>query len=82
MFLMRLGPGKFAYLSYEIKGDRMYILSTYTPEEFRGRGIAAELTREALEYARREGLKVVPVCSYTKRFLEKNKEYSSLVVEG
>ena len=82
-FLVRLVPGKYAYLGYKVEGGKFYIETTYTPEEYRGRGIAAYLTRVAIEWAREKGLKVVPVCSYAVYFFKKNKDlWDVLAPEG
>lgn len=81
-FLIRFGPGKYAYLGYRINNGKMYIETTYTPPEFRGRGIATRLMKEALKYAEENGLKVVPVCSFAVVFFRKYKEYRHLMAEG
>ena len=78
-FLIRLGPGKYAYLKYRLEGDKMYIDATFTPNEYRGRGLAAELTKAAIEYAREKSLKIVPNCSYAKDYFEKHTEYRDIL---
>lgn len=75
----RLGLGVYAFLKYEVKGGKMYIKSTYTPPEFRGRGLATRLTEEAVRLARETGLKVVPECSFAVRFFKKRRELWSLL---
>ena len=49
--------------------------------EFRGRGIAGEVTAAAFEHARRHGVKVRPVCPYVQGWLEKNPDVQDLVAE-
>ena len=39
----------------------------------RGRGIAAALTEQALEYAEAMGYTVIPSCSYVERYLERRQ---------
>lgn len=73
-FLIRLEPGKFAFLGYTIKDNKIYIESTCTPPEYRGRGIAARLMEAVVEWAREKRLKVVPVCSYSLYFFKKHEE--------
>ncbi|HDI31920.1 MAG TPA: N-acetyltransferase [Thermofilum sp.] len=68
-FLIRLEPGKYAFLGYHIEGDKLYVDSTYTPLEYRGRGIA----RRLMDYARENGYKIVPVCSYAVAYFRKHK---------
>ena len=43
-----------------------------------GRGLAAALVREALAYARREGLKVEPLCSYAAGYMQRHPETHDL----
>ena len=78
-FLIRLAPGKYAYIKYRLKGGTMYIDATFTPNEYRGRGLAAELTKAAIEYARENMLKIVPNCSYAKDYFEKHPEYRDIL---
>ena len=80
-FVVRLG-GTEAVLVYERRGDVLDIQSTYTPPEQRGRDVAAHLTRAALDYARAEGLHVIPTCSYTRRYLQRHPEFACLTRGG
>jgi hypothetical protein len=80
-FVARLG-GAEAVLVYERRGELLDIQSTYTPPERRGRNVAAHLTRAALDYARAEGLRVVPTCSYTRRYLQRHPEFAPLTRDG
>ena len=57
---------------YERRDDVIDVLHTYTPPALRGGNLAAELTRAALDFARAEGLRVVPTCSYTRRYLARH----------
>ena len=80
-FLIRLAPGTFAFLGYEIREGKMYITKTYTPPEFRGRGIATRLTDYAVNWARENGYKIVPVCSFAVNYFKKNRELQHLLDE-
>lgn len=63
--------GHEAYLAYGMVGeDRVDFRSTYSPPELRGRGVAGEIVAKALEWARAEGLAVIPSCSYVAKYLE------------
>lgn len=50
------------------------VYHTFTPPEDRGRGIAEKLAFEAVELAKRKGLRINPECSYMKAFLRRHKE--------
>jgi len=78
-FLIRLDAGKYAYVKYHVSGGAMYIDSTFVPDEYRGQGLAETLVKAALNYAAENKLKVVPVCSYAKRYIEKHPEHRNLL---
>ena len=77
-FVLRI-EGQVAELVYERRGDVLDIQHTYTPPPLRGREIAATLTEAAFAYARDEGLRVVPTCSYTVLYVERHPEVRALV---
>ncbi len=71
--------GKEVYVEFEIKDDKMDLDHTYTHPDLRGRGLAAQVVRAALEFAKENNLKVIPTCSYVRSFINKNDEYKELV---
>lgn len=50
---------------------------TVTYPQFRGRGLAAIVVREALDQTRNEGLKILPTCSYVEKFVAENLVYQA-----
>lgn len=65
-------------LDYLLDRQVMTVTHTVVPEAVGGRGIAADLTRTAMDTARREGWKVVPACSYADAWMRRHPEYSDL----
>ncbi|MDQ2702809.1 MAG: N-acetyltransferase [Pseudomonadota bacterium] len=70
--------GQLAHLDYSIASGVVTIHHTIVPEALGGRGIAARLVRAALDYVRREGLKVQPDCAYAAAWMLKHPEYEDL----
>lgn len=70
--------GHTGYLEYELGDGVMDIRHTIVPEAIGGRGIAGRLVREALEYARSEGLKVRPSCEYAAAWMQRHPEFAGL----
>ncbi len=69
-----LVEGDRAYLAYMDLGKQtLDIYRTFVPNSLRGRGIAAALTEQALQYAERSGYTVIPSCSYVERYMERRK---------
>lgn len=70
-----------AFLSYRHVGNSLALDHTEVPPELEGRGIASKLARTALEYARGQGMQVVPICPYVSKYLKKHSEYLDLLSE-
>jgi predicted GNAT family acetyltransferase len=68
-------------LDYRLDGAVLTILHTGVPSAVGGRGIAAELTRAAVEFARTENLKVYPACSYAAVYFRRNPQFADLLVK-
>lgn len=77
-FEMQVG-NLVAVLDYSRQGKAMVITHTGVPTALEGQGIASKLTKFALEYARAEGLKVVPLCSFAQVYIQRHPEYKELV---
>lgn len=77
-FEVDLGDDK-AVLVYMIKAGLFILLHTEVPPPFEGRGIAAKMAADALEFAKKEGYLVRSYCSYTTRFIERHAEYRELM---
>lgn len=70
--------GDRAYLAYMDLGKQtLDIYRTFVPNSLRGRGIAAQLTEHALQYADSMGYTVIPSCSYVERYIERQQGQSS-----
>lgn len=71
--------GHRCVIDYLLNDGVMKITHTGVPDAVGGRGIAAEMTKFALDTARRDGLKVVPICSYTVAYVRRHPEYSDIL---
>jgi len=72
--------GETARLAYEIDNEGwISLLHTFVPPTLRGRGIANELARMSLEYAKEHQLKVDVVCPIVFHFTTKHPEYKPLL---
>lgn len=69
-----------AVLDYALSDGRITFVHTGVPPELEGRGIGTRLARAGLEYARREGLAVVPKCPFIRAYIERHPEYRDLVL--
>ncbi|MCB2221297.1 MAG: N-acetyltransferase [Bacteroidetes bacterium] len=73
--------GMESVLEYEMYGESTVVFShTYVPIELRGRGLATEIIKEGLDWARQENLKVIPACSAVQRYIDRHPEYKLTTV--
>ena len=70
--------GAIAFANYRLTPSAVIITHTETPRSLRGRGIASELVKGALELIRADGLKVVAGCSFVADYLAKHPEVADL----
>jgi predicted GNAT family acetyltransferase len=71
--------GKLALVDYRRRDNIFIVTHTEVPKELEGRGIAAALTKTLLDYIRDNGLRVRPVCPYTKLYIQRHPEYNDIV---
>jgi predicted GNAT family acetyltransferase len=74
--------GLRSLITYRRFPDRIVLQHTEVPAPLKGKGLAAKLTRTALDFARANDLRVVPLCPYVSSFLRRHREYQDLVSAG
>jgi uncharacterized protein len=70
--------GAVAFANYRLTPSAVIITHTETPRLLRGRGIASELIKGALELIRADERKVVAGCSFVVDYLAKHPEAADL----
>lgn len=73
--------GSVAFAEYDREPGRITFTHTEVPDAISGGGIGSRLVRGALDYARRENLRVVPHCAFVASFIRRHPEYGDLVDE-
>jgi uncharacterized protein len=71
--------GLLCVADYRVRGDTMIMPHTEVPPALRGHGVAASLVSAALAWARRQGLKVDPRCSYVATYMRRHRETHDLL---
>lgn len=70
--------GHIAYEEYFHIPQGLVFAHTIVPPELGGRGIASRLVQHALAWAREQGLKVRPDCSFVRAYMDKHPEYADM----
>lgn len=66
-------------VDYQLVDSVMHITHTGVPRPLEGRGLAAALVSHALGWARAQGLRVQPVCSYVQVYIRRHPEWQDLL---
>lgn len=72
--------GQFAgEMTYTWAGpDKFIIDHTGIEDAFRGKGYGNKLLMRVVEFAREQGVKILPLCPFAKAAFEKNKEIADV----
>ena len=71
--------GSIAFANYRMTPEAVIITHTETPPALRGRGIASDLVKGALELIRADGRKVIAGCSFVVDYLQRHPEHADMV---
>jgi uncharacterized protein len=72
--------GAEAEMTYSRAGEKMIIIDhTGVPDALRGRGLGPMLVRRAVEDARAEGRKILPLCPFAKAIIAKHPEFQDVL---
>ena len=71
--------GTLCVLEYRLHEGTLEIDHVGVPDAVSGRGIAAALTKAALDTARRAGWRVAPHCAYAAAWIKRHPEYADLI---
>jgi hypothetical protein len=65
-------------LTYSGSATSMVVGHTWVDPNLRGGRLAPSLVEAAVQYARKEGRKIVPVCSYVRAVFGRSKDYEDV----
>ncbi|MFP4077858.1 MAG: GNAT family N-acetyltransferase [Candidatus Izemoplasmataceae bacterium] len=80
-FIENANRERIAYIEYSFEDETTLIAnSTFVDSSLRGQGIAQKLLEELANYARDNGYKIRPLCSYVVNAFEKSDAYDDVKV--
>lgn len=75
-------PEGLGLCQYRRQGDTLLLTHTEVPAALQGRGIAAALVAATLDWARAEGLRVRPLCSYVALYMRRHPQTQDLLARS
>jgi len=70
------------FTTYKLRPGLIALIHTEVDERVQGHGLADRLIRFALEDARARNLEVLPFCPFARAFIERHREFETLVPEA
>jgi predicted GNAT family acetyltransferase len=79
-FLIYENGERLAEMAYSKAGEEtMIIESTDVSEKLRGKGAGKQLVAAAVDYARKNNKRIMPLCPFAKSVFDKVKEYEDVL---
>ena len=68
-----------AEMVYKKEQGIMIIQHTEVDDSLRGKNIGFQLVEQGVNYAREAQLKIVPLCTFAKKVIERNKQFADIL---
>jgi predicted GNAT family acetyltransferase len=79
-FLERSGK-RLAEMTYSVAGTRVIIDHTQVDDSLRGQGVGGKLVQAAVDWARAENARLLPLCPYAKSVFDKTPAYADVLAK-
>ena len=78
-FTIEVDGKRLAEMTYTVAGSRVIIDHTTVDDALRGKGAGKHLVAKAVEWARANGRKLMPLCPYAKSVFDKTPDYRDVL---
>lgn len=78
-FEARDGRRLAGWAEYEETAELIVFTHTNVNPEWEGKGVGSTLVRSVLDFAREQGMKVLPLCPFVRTWIERHPDYADLV---
>ena len=78
-FVAATDDGDEAFIDYFRRHGKIVFTHTFVSPALEGKGLAGKMAQVALDFARAENLRVVPLCPFVNAYIKRHKEYQDLV---
>lgn len=78
-FEIRLDDGSMAFSDYQPLHGKVIFPHTVVPPAHEGQGLGSALAKASLDWARAEGLQVIPACTFYANYMKRHAETHDLL---
>ena len=80
-FVVEVDGKRQGMMTYSIAGDMIIISHTEVNSALRGTGAGKQLVAAAVEWARSDRLRIMPLCPFAKSVFERTPEFGDVLVK-
>lgn len=79
-FFVEIDGRQLAEIEYTMPAkDKMIIHHTEVSDELRGKNVGLQLVNQAVEYARSNNIKIIPLCPFAKSVFDRKPELADVL---
>ena len=78
-FVVERDGKRLAEMTYTVAGSRVIIDHTTVDDALRGTGTGAKLVKAAVDWARAENVKLMPLCPFARSVFDKTPAYKDVL---
>lgn len=79
-FIIEVEHERLAEMTYSKAGDKLIIINhTEVSDKLRGKDAGKQLVIKAVEYARANGIKILPICPFARSVFDKTPEIADVL---
>lgn len=71
--------GSTAFIEYKLSHQTLFLVHTEVPPALEGKGVGSAIVQKALQYAKDNGYKIIPICPFVQSYLRRHKEWNDIV---
>ena len=72
---------RLAEMTYSVAGSRVIIDHTHVDDTLRGKDVGRQLVRAAVEWARAENHRLLPLCPFARSVFDKTPEFADVLAK-
>ena len=71
--------GSIAFIQCKISHDILFLIHTEVAPELEGKGVGSAIVQKALQFAKDNNYKIIPICPFARAYLKRHKEWDFII---
>jgi predicted GNAT family acetyltransferase len=71
--------GNTAFIDFKLSHQLLFLIHTEVPSVIEGKGVGSAIVQKALQYAKDNNYRIIPLCAFMQSYLKRHKEWSDII---